>query len=243
MVGGNRGRVRALGDAVELVEVEARAGVGLCALRAEGVSRTQGARIAVLGARYEVGREWMRAAESSEWDVATGPVGPGQLSYWGWVTYLSEYARLGLGGHLGAVEFGLVAGNNAVYRREVMDKELLGSCLTELEFHAELARRGWKAGRLRELEVEYARPPGVWEYITERFCFSAAIARERRQRWRVLVAPLLPGLVLWRTFAGAAGMRWRAAACAPVILVLGLVQAAGEAWGCVRYSDGFGGAA
>ncbi len=247
VTGGNAEQVRELarGDgSVEVVVVPARAGAGVCELRAEGVRRARGRRVAVLGERYGVTGEWLRAAAGSEWDAASGAVGPGALSYWGWVVYLSEYARLAPPVQDGAVEdFRLLAGGNAVYRAEAIDAEGLGACLTELEFHAGLKARGATAGRLAGLEVLYAVPPSVMEYVRERFRFSEAIARERGERWRALVAPALPWVVLARTGQEALrrpGLRGRWLACAPLILALGCVQAAGEIWGCgrgVRYPE------
>lgn len=241
--GAEAARAAAGADArLEVVEVAEREGAGLCELRAEGVKRARGRKIAMLGGRYRVSPRWMQAAMASEWDIASGAVAARHgMSYVGWAVYWSEYARLAPPVEDGAAQdFGLLAGGNAVYRSEVMDAELLAGCLTELEFHAELKRRGARAGRLAGLEAECGWEPGMGEYIAERFRFSVAIAKERRERWRALAAPMLPLLVLLRTGREALrrqGTMLRWAAAAPLILAFGLVQAAGEAWGSVRYPE------
>ena len=202
---------------VEVIVVPARAGATLCQLRAEGVRRATADTIAILGDRYEVTPQWLRSAlKPAQFDATGGCVSPSpRFGYFGWCVYLSEYARL--------APLGL-PGGNTVYRAAALDADRLAACATELTFHAALLAAGASAGRQSALEVVLAAPPGVGAYLRERFEFSFAIARERRQPWRLALSPLLPFVVLART--ATASVRWLA--CAPVILALGVVQAAGD---------------
>lgn len=219
---------------VEVIIVPARRGATLCQLRAEGVRRAGAARIAILGDRYEVTPQWLQAAmHPAPFDAVGGCVSPSAgLGYFGWCVYLSEYAQLAPPLSEGATSDprGL-PGGNTVYRAAALDPDVLAACATELLFHARLLAAGVSAGRMSALEVVLAHPPGVREYLRERFAFSLAIARERRQPLRLLLSPLLPFVVLARTGASCAGrrqFRGRWLAAAPVIFFLGLAQAAGD---------------
>ncbi|MBI5085889.1 MAG: hypothetical protein HZB13_14975 [Acidobacteria bacterium] len=222
---------------IELIVVEPRAGAGLCQLRAEGLSRASAPFVAVLGDRYLPTPQWFAAAIApSRFDILAGPVGPSPaLSYFGWCVYLSEYFRLAPplpGGP--AADPSALPGGNAVYRTAAVDAPGLAACATELLFHRRLLESGATAALVPALEVHFAFPPGPAAYARERFRFSESIARERRQPWRIVLAPLLPLLVLARTAAFLRRRRyaWRWIVCAPVILAFGLVQAAGEIRGC-----------
>ncbi len=219
---------------VEVIIVAARPGATLCELRAEGVRGAGAERVAILGDRYEVTPQWLAAALSPpQYDAVGGSVSPSpRLGYFGWCVYLSEYAQLTppLGDGATLDPRGL-PGGNTVYRAAAIAPGRLAACATELPFHAGLLAAGASAGRLSALEVVLATPPGIGTYLRERFAFSLAIARERRQPLRLALSPLLPFAVLARTarsslLRGRFGWRWLA--CAPVILALGLVQAAGD---------------
>lgn len=223
---------------VEFIVVPPWPGAGLCDLRAEGFRRASAPHIAVLGDRYQVTSQWLGAAlQPYPFDVAGGPVSPSpSLSYFGWCVYLSEYFRLAppLPGGPSADPSAL-PGGNTIYRAAAVDAGTLGACATELLFHRRLLQSGASAALISSLEVHFAFPPGVAAYTRERFRFSEAIARERNQRWRIALAPLLPFLVLARTAAFLLNARyaWRWLVCAPVIFAFGLVQAAGEVRGCL----------
>ena len=222
---------------VELVVVKARAGTSLLQLRAEGVRRAAGPAVAVLGDRYEVTAQWMEAAlRPTEFDALGGCVSPRPgLSYFGWCVYLAEYAQLAPPLTDGpTMDPRGLPGGNTVYRRAAVNPERLAECATELLFHAKLIADGASAGRATALEVVFADPKGALSYVRERFEFSFAIARERRQPWRLVLSPILPAAVLART----AQASWRHREffrrwllCAPVILALGVVQAAGDLLG------------
>jgi hypothetical protein len=224
-------------EGVEVILVPARPGATVCELRAEGVRRASGARIAVVGDRYEVTPQWLEAALSASlFDAVGGSVSPSaRLGYFGWCVYLSEYVQLAppLGDGPISDPRGL-PGGNTVYRSGAVDPARLAACGTELLFHAGLLASGARAARLSALEVVLATPPGVRGYLLERFGFSYAIARERGQPIRALLSPLLPIAVMIRT--GSASLLrprhgWRWLAGAPVILAFALVQAAGDLLG------------
>jgi hypothetical protein len=219
---------------VEVIIVVARPGATLCELRAEGLRRAGAERVAILGDRYEVTPQWLAAALSPpEFDAVGGSISPRpRLGYFGWCVFLLEYAQLTPPLDDGAtLDPRGLPGGNTVYRAAAIAPGRLAACATELPFHAGLLAAGASAGRSSALEVVFAAPPGIGAYLRERFAFSLALARERRQPLRLVLSPLLPFAVLARTAAsslmrGRFGWRWLA--CAPVILAFGVVQAAGD---------------
>ena len=200
-------------------------------LRAQGIAQASGERIAVLGDRYEVTAPWLNAIfEASEFDITGGCVAPApSLNYWGWCVYLSEYAHIAPPVETGRTnEAKRIPGGNVFYKPSALRQTVPGE--TDLRLHSRLIHAGASAGILADLEVLFANPPGFFEYLHERFWLSRKIGAAGRVR-KMLFAPLLPFVVLCRIGAVVMAKRrygLRFLLCAPVIWLLGLVQAAGE---------------
>jgi len=202
-------------------------------IRTEGIARATGERIAVPGDRYEVTPRWVKALfERSAFDVTGGCVAPAaSLNYWGWCVYLSEYAHIAPPVREGTTQQPkLVPGGNAIYNSSVVRRYATTVPRTDLAFHSSLLESGVTIGICADFEVSFAHPPGISEYVRERFWFSRAIGAESGLK-KLLLAPLLPFVLLIRI--GTAVMekrryRLRFVASAPAILLLSAVQSAGE---------------
>jgi hypothetical protein len=202
-------------------------------IRMEGIARARGERIAVLGDRYEATPRWLKALfERSSFDVEAGCVAPAaNLSYWGWCVYLCEYAHIAPPVTAGPTQQPkLVPGGNVIYSASVIRQHAPAVPTSEQAFHSSLIRSGVNVGICADLEVLFALAPGVSEYVRERYEFSHAIGAEGGVR-KALIAPLLPLVLPLRIGAAVAAKRRyrvRFLACLPVILLLSIVQSAGE---------------
>ncbi len=202
-------------------------------LRAEGMLRASGNRIAVLGDRYEVTPSWIErlwAGETAE--VEVGPIDAAQnLSYWGWCVYLSEYVHVAPPAATGFAHHPKqMPGGNAIYPASVIRREPPQSSDTEWIFHTRLRKAGIPVAIRPELDVRFSSPPRPGEYFAERFWLSRTIGASGGVP-KLLFAPLLPLLLMARI--ALASMKkprllFRFVASAPVIFVLSAIQAAGE---------------
>jgi len=205
--------------------------------RAEGIERATGDRIAVLGDRYEVTPAWIeRLLRGGGAAVAAGCIAPGShMTYWGWCVYLCEYAHVAPPVTPGETrQPKLAPGGNMVYSRAIVRQFPPARATSELSFHATLIEAGVNLRLCPELEVEFASPPGAG-YVVERFLHSRAIGREGGAR-KLLIAPLLPLVAPMRIGAAILSRgRYltRFLLCVPVIVLLGVVQAAGEFTGAL----------
>ena len=208
-------------------------------LRAQGLAQATGDRVVVIGDRYEVTAEWAAAVFGDlPFDVTGGCLAPStELDYWGWTVFLSEYAHVAppaLDSLI--VEPRLLMGGNVVYAASVIHRVRPDPIDTDLTFHATLLAVNASAGVSSALLLRFACPPGLSEYVRERFWFSRSIAANRKGVWRLFVAPLLPLLVLWRTGSTAVRKRnlgLKFLLCAPAIGCLAFVQAVGECVGAL----------
>jgi hypothetical protein len=222
---------------VTVVRVEK--GASLCEMRAAGVRRASGSHLAFLGDRYRVSQGWMEAAQKDrEFDATGGAVAPSPaLSFLSWCIYFTEYAHVSPPVEKGATtDAKALPGGNVVYRAELFQQAELALCHSELEFHAKLLAGGARFGLDPELEVQFTCESGFAEYLAERFQFSGALARERARGFGstllyAAIALLLPAIVPVRVALAVfrkKKYRLRFVACAPVIFLFGVVQAAGE---------------
>ncbi len=230
---------RVAGDQdLEIVVVPASYGSSIWELRGRGVEQASCDRIAILDDRYEVTAAWWtELRQPAEFDALGGCVAPSpQLGYWAWCVYFSEYSHLAPPIATGKADAPKsIPGGNVVYPSSVRDRVKLEGCQTELDFHRLLADSGANLRVSNSMLVWFASPPSLPEYVAERYRFSCAIAGSRGERWRILLTPFLPPLVLLRTFVNVfkkKNNRLRWLACAPIIFALGFVQAAGEVAGC-----------
>jgi hypothetical protein len=222
---------------VTVVRVEK--GASLCEMRAAGVRRASGSRVAFLGDRYQISQGWIEAAmEDRGFDATGGAVAPlPGLSFLGWCIFLTEYVHVSPPIKKGAtIDAKGLPGGNVVYRAEVFQRAELARCNSELEFHAKLLAGGARFGLDPEREVQFTFESGFAEYLAERFQFSGALARERARGFGstllyAVIALLLPAIVPARVAVAVfqkKKYRLRFLASAPVIFLFGVVQTAGE---------------
>jgi hypothetical protein len=208
-------------------------------LRAKGIEQATGDRVVILGDRYEATPRWRQAIlDESQPEVTTGCVAPGAaLSYWGWCVYLSEYAHVAPPPTCGATtDPKLVPGGNVIYSRAVLKHFPLSPSGADLSFHSMLIDRGVDVTISPDFEVSFSSPPGLWEYIVERFQYSRLIGQQGGLK-KLCIAPILPFLVLariGRQVFGKKTYRTRFVLCVPMIALLGIVQSAGEFAGSLQ---------
>lgn len=219
-------------------------------LRGAGIAAARGRIVALLDPYCIVGERWLsevialharrpEPAVGGPVDLATGL----KRGIAGWAAFFSEYAAF-----MPPVREGPtadLAGGNIAYKRDALCDA------------AELAREGfWKAfvnARLRtegglwitpSLLVGLKKPVPFWEFLRSRYhhgrCFGAMRAARgttSERCWRVLTAPFLPLLALWRearTVWPKQRCRGEFLASVPLLLILQSVWAWGEVWGYLR---------
>jgi len=137
----------------------------------------------------------------------------------------------------------MIPGGNVSYRRDVFLKASMAGKLWELDFHAALYDGGARFYRDGAIVAEFGSPHSVREYVAERFELSRQFAARRvtgkspALRLALAAASLaLPALVVWRV-AGAVLRKpvylGRCLLALPWIMAFSVVQAYGEAAGCL----------
>lgn len=166
--------------------VRAVPGASIAQARHAAACRATGELIAVLHERYAVREDWVRAvlaAHEGACDVAAGCVAPSaRLPLSAWAMYLSEYAHVCPpmpSGPLPDNEAAMVPGGNVTYKRRVLSLADMGQALWELDFHQALLKAGARFVRGANMDVEFAHPFSVREYIAERFAVSRDLAALR----------------------------------------------------------------
>ncbi len=208
-------------------------------LRAEGMRKATGDRIAVVGDRYEVTLAWIERLWSAEMaDVETGPIAAApNLGYWGWCVYLMEYAHVAPPvAERRAHDSSRVPGGNVVYAAAVIRHNPPRASDTEWTFHARLLHAGVPVAIRPELEVRFQSPPGLREYLAERFWLSQTIGVLGGVP-KLLFAPVLPLFLMNRLVVFAwkkPRLLLRFLASAPIVFVFSIIQAAGEFTGALR---------
>lgn len=184
-------------------------------MRLAGVAHAAAQRVAVLGERYEIGEGWVEAALAACGDVAVGCIAPPRNpSYSDWAIYLSEYS------HVAPPVHACLPQGNVVY------SSVAGGAIC------------FDPG----LTVSFARPPGLREYLRERYRESVQWAAEQHARVPFLSAFSrigLPALLLWRRARNVFSRRRyrvRFLAALPYLLLFSVVEATGEMVGFL--SDG-----
>lgn len=240
-------RVAALRGAATLFRL--RPGTLTPQLWAEGYRRSSGRIVAFTTGHCLVLPAWARSLVQALEAGAAGAGGPlvlgrdtGPLD---WAVFYLRYSaftpeRLGAGRIAGDI-----AGDNAAYRREALDRHAaaLERGFWEIDFHRRLRADGdWLAAVPAAL-IEFGPSFPLRTIISHRFAhgthFGAARVRGgARARWQiVLAAPLVPLVLAARAAARVLGTnrgRWRFVVALPWFLVLASAWAAGEAWGAMR---------
>lgn len=221
-------------------------------LWAAGYRQSTGRIVAFTTGHCLVSPGWAAALTEALDQGATGAGGPlvigegtGPLD---WAVFYLRYA--GVMPHtLGAGRLiGEIAGDNAAYRREALDRHAatFARGFWEIDFHR-LVRTdgGWLAAAPRAV-VAFSRSFPARTILRHRFAHGRYFGAGRvgggtRTAWQiVLAAPLVPFVL-----AGRAAMRaargpapWRFIAALPWFLSLAGAWAAGEAWGAMHADAG-----
>jgi hypothetical protein len=136
-------------------------------------------------------------------------------------------------------------GNNACYRRDVLDslREIYKNGFWEHEFHQHLQRQGWKLFQEPDAVARHRKPYRFGPYLALRFrhgrCFGGMIREAkgfRSMATRVLFSPLTPFLLLSRSArAVAAKKAYNREFCLalPLLLFCYAAWSAGEVAGCL----------
>lgn len=222
-------------------------------LWADGYRQSTGRIVAFTTGHCLVSPEWATALTDALAQGATGAGGPlvigegtGPLD---WAVFYLRYA--GVMPHtLGAGRVtGEIAGDNAAYRREALDRHAatFARGFWEVDFHRLVrADGGWLAAAPRAV-IAFSRSFPALTILRHRFAHGRHFGAGRvgggtRTAWQiVLTAPLVPFVL-----AGRAAMRaargpapWRFIAALPWFLPLAGAWAAGEAWGALHANAGF----
>lgn len=147
----------------------------------------------------------LHAAREHAAPVTGGGVANGRRGYVGWAQYFTRYSSFAPDADSGWTR--ALPGNNACYRREVLDRhaDLLTEGFWEAEFNAEVARkqRFW---RQAGIDVEQRQVRGGAAYLELRFHHGRCYGARRwsgaawAQRARLLArSPLIPLVLFTRT--------------------------------------------
>jgi hypothetical protein len=212
---------------------------------------TTGDLVAVLQERYRAPADWLdrlrqvHAAEPA--DVVSGVIGPASaMTPAAWAIFLTEYAHVAPplpSGALDRASACMIPGGNVSYKRAAFQKASMAGRLWELDFHAALYDSGARFHRDGAIVVEFGSPQSVREYAAERFQLSRQFAARRATgksslvRFALAAASLaLPALVVGRVAGAVLRKRvylWRFLLALPWITAFSMVQACGEAAGCL----------
>ena len=151
-------------------------------------------------------REGLRSEGASGYAAVGGPVENGAVTrIVDWAAFLCEYS--GAMPPLADGEVRGLPGNNAAYRRSVLDEVGADSYgrLWEHFWHDEILKRGHKFRCQSEMVVYHNRPFGFAEYVRQRFHYSRSFAAMRgaregrgRRAARAAATIVLPAVLILR---------------------------------------------
>jgi hypothetical protein len=233
----------------ELVLIEVEGDLSVPQLRAHGIRRARGRLVAITEDHCTFSESWPAAlAPALENDLvgaAGGAVINGRCaSVIDWAIYFSRYA--GFMPPLARGPVGALAGNNACYRRELLESfdALYTEGFWEHEFHRHLIAQGLQLWAEPDALVAHRKPYGFWEYCALRYRHGRCYAGQRRETlspwslaWRVILAPLLPLLSALRSLRSVLAKRNHLRQYFlgfPLLVVLYAAWAAGELSGYLR---------
>ena len=178
-------------------------------LRSTGISQATGDIIAITEDHCNVSEDWFQEilkAHDSEYGAIGGTVINGSVDrITDWAVYLCEYSHVMP--PIPSGEVGGIAGNNASYKREVLDRvdESIKRNYWEFFLHEELKKAGVKFLSEPALIVYHKKEFGFLYFLAQRFHYSRSFAGMRRSKapiskrvLYVLFSPLLPFLLTWR---------------------------------------------
>jgi hypothetical protein len=211
-------------------------------LWSEGLFRARGRIVAFTTTQFVVGPRWAMALIEgirSGWAGVGGniTIAPG-ASVIDWAVYYLRYSAF-MAARPGQPTAGEIAGDNAAYRRDLLDEHrtAFSSGFWEVEYHQLLRRRGERLGVAEGADAAFVGGSSVHSMIGARFAHGAHFARWRIaqagvSRLRVIFAsPLVPVVLLGRIARRALrqrGHRVRFVIASPVLLMFAVAWAFGE---------------
>jgi hypothetical protein len=230
----------------EVEVIAAGAAMSIPELRSMAISRARAPAVAVIEDHVIVPPDWARrmlAALTDGADAVGGSVYNGATStILDRTAFLCEYAPV-----IGPLPSGpaeRIPGNNAVYRRAVLDR-YREACAGQWEdaLHAAMRRDGRRIECRPEIAVEHRQRVRFGDYVAQRFLYSRSYAGARAatagapRRLAMAVASLaLPPVLLARIGRHAIRARQTGDFISglPLLVVFTTVWAAGEALGWLR---------
>jgi hypothetical protein len=203
----------------ELVLLEMEGSRSVPQLRAQGIRAARGRFVAITEDHCEFSPNWPQPLIAALADPAIGAAGGAvangcQGSLAGWAIYFSRYAALHPPIARGPAY--ALPGNNACYRRELLESHLswYENGFWEHEFHQRLLREGMHLFQEPDAIVTHRKPYRFLPFCALRFrhgrCFGGMIREGRSLRAvaaRILVSPLTPFLLLLRSASTVAARR------------------------------------
>lgn len=180
-------------------------------LRFIGMSHADGDIITITEDHCNVKEDWfveILKAHESEYAAVGGAVENGSVDrIMDWAVYLCEYA-----GVMPPIPYGEadgIAGNNASYKRSILEKidESVKKDYWEFFLQGEMKKAGAKFLSTPAIVVYHKKKFGFLYFLIQRFHYSRSFAGMRMVRapfskriFYILSSPLLPALMIWRIF-------------------------------------------
>ncbi len=193
---------------VQAINTETR--MAIPTMRTLGLSAANGAIVAFTEDRCVASENWLQEilkAHQLGYDAVGGAIENGsQHRLIDWAVYLCEYSSAML--PIPAGETGGIPGNNAAYKKAVLDglDDNLKKNYWEFFIQQELKHRGIKFLSVPSMIVYKKKQFGFGYFMAQRFHFSRSFAGMRRQQMSTagrllygLLSPALAGLMIWRT--------------------------------------------
>ncbi len=178
-------------------------------LRAIGMVKATGDILAIIEDHCNVQKDWFKEilkAHDKGYKAVGGTVVNGSVDrIVDWAVFLCEYSAIMPPMPQGEVDG--ITGNNASYRREILEKvdENIKKNYWEYFLHEELKKAGVKFLSVPSILVSHKKEFGFFYFLAQRFHYSRSFAGMRRTRtsisgrlFYILFSPFLPILMLWR---------------------------------------------
>lgn len=193
---------------VRVIETTER--LAIPAMRTMGLSQAGGDIVVFTEGSCVASENWLREiikAHQLGYDAVGGAIENGSLHRLvDWAVYLCEYSHSML--PIPAGEVGGIPGNNAAYKKELLDRlnDNLKKNYWEFFIQKELQQRGVRFLSVPSMVVYKKKQFGFGYFMAQRFHYSRSFAGMRRQQMSTLrrmvyaiLSPALSGLMIWRT--------------------------------------------
>ncbi len=217
-------------------------------LWSEGYRHARGRVVAFTTGHCLVGPAWGRAMLSALDDGATGAGGPLRLAREArpldWAVFFLRYSKFTPEQMGSGPTSGEIAGDNAAYRREALDRHAatLADGFWEIDFHRLVRADGGSLVVVPDAAAEFGRSFPLRTILSHRFAHGSQLGASRvrggaRRWWQiVLAAPLVPCVLAGRAasrLGRSSRDRLRFVASLPWFLLLASSWALGEAAGAL----------